>query len=197
MGVIGCGLAMACTNLAIYLLQDRVMKAKLEIAEGAFSVKWNNRRNFEQVRPYLNLALPSLAILILEWSSGDVITILSGYISKNDQACFVIYLSIATTLCSSALGIGTAATTLVGQQIGQNKVGLAKKFAKGIAISAFAYTIVEAVCLTLLRQHLVDLFSRDAEVDFVGHNIFKVYLPYLVVDQWQMALAGVIRGIGK
>jgi Na+-driven multidrug efflux pump len=54
-------------------------------------------------------------ILVLEWAAADIITILSGLISENDQACFVIYLSIATTLAACGLGVGSAATTLVGQ----------------------------------------------------------------------------------
>jgi len=47
MGVVGCGVAMTCTNTLMYIGQNYMMKAQLKRAAPAFAIKWNNEYNFQ------------------------------------------------------------------------------------------------------------------------------------------------------
>ena len=188
---------MACTNLVTYFVQKHVMNNCLIEARSAFEIRWCDRRNFKELREYILLAIPSFLILVLEWSSSEIITILSGNISKRDQAMIIIQLSFSATTSTSALGLGVAASALVGKQIGNNNVYLAKKYAVGVMVIGVFYSIIECSILSLHSDNLIRIITSDPAIQAIVRNLFWLFLFFLTLDKWQIALSGVIRGIGK
>lgn len=102
---LGGGLAMAFSNLFTYILLQLVLKKSLNHASAAFEVKWHDRRNFDQIWEYLKLGIPSMLMLVLEWSAASVMTVVAGKIGLVDQTCAVLYANIQTCVDSIPTGI--------------------------------------------------------------------------------------------
>jgi len=58
----------------------------MEKAKEAAAVRWWDPRNFQNIGEYLSLALPSLLFISAMYSLYDIETVISGWISLEDQA---------------------------------------------------------------------------------------------------------------
>lgn len=99
---------------------------------------------------YMKLGLPSMLFIVLEWSSYDVQTVIAGYISLEDQACQIIMLNLTNNLFTLALGINTAACTLIGTQIGNMNVENAKNYMIAIVKFMIMVGLIEGTILWML-----------------------------------------------
>jgi Na+-driven multidrug efflux pump len=82
--VIGGGIAMAFSNLITYIILQKVLKRTLSHASEAFEVSWRDKRNFGQIRDYLKLGIPSMLMLMLEWSAASLMTVVAGRLGLID-----------------------------------------------------------------------------------------------------------------
>lgn len=172
------------------------MHKHLSCARSALAIRWNDRRNFTKLSHYLSLAIPSCLILVSEWFSGDIMTILSGQISKIDQTAIIIQFNISVIVRTSAIGLGTAACTLVGQQLGNNNVSMAKKYAVAASIAAILSTLIECSIISLNYETLIKFLSNDAAVQAITRNTLTLSLLFQALDKLQTVMWGVVRGLG-
>lgn len=102
---IGGGIAMAVSNLFTYGLMHLVLKRSLPEAHEAFDIEWHDKRNFDEIWDYLKLGIPSMLMLVLEWTAASVMTVIAGRIGLVDQTCAVLYANIQTCVDSIPTGI--------------------------------------------------------------------------------------------
>ena len=90
-----------------------------------------------------------------------------------------------------------AATTFTGQNIGAKKPKRVKQGVyQGIAIS-MAYTAVISVILYLNAEHILKIFSPDAQVIAYGYSTMLILLPFYWTLAIHQILMGSIRGSGR
>ena len=78
---------------------------------------------------YLSIGLPSALMVCFEWWAFEILAILSGYIGVEALACEVIIINIVSFVFMMPLGISFAASSLVGNYLGQGNPRQAKIFA--------------------------------------------------------------------
>ena len=78
---------------------------------------------------FFNIGLPSMIMFCAEGWAFQVLTLLAGLISVEDQAVQVICAVISTTLFMFGSGLQEASSSLIGNMIGANKVGFAWHYA--------------------------------------------------------------------
>jgi len=74
----------------------------------------------------MSLGIPSAMMLCLEWWAYEVMTLMSGYIGVKEQAAQIVLMNMIAFMFMFALGLSSAASTTVGQQIGRGDVVKAK-----------------------------------------------------------------------
>jgi Na+-driven multidrug efflux pump len=67
---------------------------------------------------FLSLAIPSVLIFWINWWIWELIVLISGLISVNDQATCVLHQTIISFFMMAAHGFNQATSTLVGKKIG-------------------------------------------------------------------------------
>ena len=70
-GIKGTGYAGTCTNLIIFIIQNRILR-KVEIIHDIKLIYMSNRQNFSNICLYLKLAIPSLLCVLIEWSAYEI-----------------------------------------------------------------------------------------------------------------------------
>lgn len=63
------------------------MMNRVEEAKEATQVQASDPRNFQNLNEYCALAIPSVFYVTLEWWLYDIMTVIAGLISINDQWC--------------------------------------------------------------------------------------------------------------
>lgn len=173
------------------------MRKVLTEAKPAFTVKWNDRRNFRDVGSYLAISIPSMLLLVFEFSALDIQAILTGHLSLNDQASFVILQNFVLTIYVLPQGVGTAGCTLVGKYLGKGNIEQAKKVIKGLYYYSLVMCGVEGLFMLICRNLITDLFTADEAIRTIGHKIVWTFMIAQLLDFWQCSLSGVIRGLGR
>ena len=93
-------------------------------------------------KSYLALAIPSLLFTFFEWSTVDVMNIMSGYLSIYHLGCQVIIFNINLQIWSIPFGIQKAICTLIGKQIGDQNIEYANKYYREILKFSFLIFII-------------------------------------------------------
>lgn len=90
---------------------------------------------------FMSIGLPSMVMFCAEGWAFQVLTLLAGLISIEDQAVQAICAIVSTTLFMFGSGLQEASSSLIGNMIGANKVGLAWHYAQILS----AFTVIFAL----------------------------------------------------
>ncbi|KAI9269140.1 mate-domain-containing protein, partial [Phascolomyces articulosus] len=163
--------------------------------------KWDllpiHREAFEELTPFLAMAIPGIFSLGSEYAAFEVVTVLVGLLdSSTTMAAQSIIVIADDILCTIPLGVSVATTTRVGYWLGRGLPGHAKMASIVSIILATLIGIIGVIILLATKDNFGYLFSENNEVvDLVG----KV-LPYLalfqLVDGVAGASGGALRGSG-
>ena len=92
--------------------------------------------------------------------------------------------------------LGTAATALVGQQLGSGNPQRAEDIAKRVSFFAFCALCVMAVVQFAFAPYIVRLFLSDPEVVDTGTTLLRVFAFALPGMSIHASLSGALRGAG-
>ena len=193
MGAVGCGLASAITmwlmaiGLTIYVLRHARYKP-LHI----FS-------KFAPVRPavfreILSLGWPIMITIAAESGLFSAISILIGTLGVQIAAAHQIALNFAATMFMIPLALSAAITVRVGHELGAGNA-VAARFAGNVGILFCGlFMSFTAMMMLMFREHVVQLYTRDAEVQAIAISLLLVAAIFQVADGVQIGAAGALRG---
>ncbi len=92
--------------------------------------------------------------------------------------------------------LGTAATALVGQNLGAGRPEMAEAIARRTAAFAVGTLVVMAMLQFALAPHIVRIFSSDPAVVDTGTKLLRVFAFALPGMALHASLAGALRGAG-
>ena len=128
------------------------------------AIHFPNASSFRDWGSYIDLALPAVLNSCSDWWAFEILIFVSGYVGVAHQAAFVILQSIASQIFMVPFGLSTTACTLIGANIGQQDVPMAKRWFKLIT----AYTLVYGLFLTFVllayKVQIASIFTDDQEV---------------------------------
>ncbi|MCM1263584.1 MAG: MATE family efflux transporter [Butyrivibrio sp.] len=103
----------------------------------------------------------------------------------------------AESLCyMPGYGVGTAATTLVGQSLGAGKQELAKKYAWLSVALGMGIMSVMAVLMFLLSPYMFAMLTPDEEVRLLGTQVLRIEAFAEPLYAASIVAAGALRGAG-
>jgi putative MATE family efflux protein len=160
-----------------------------------------NLRNLRPDVPLMirivRIALPSTVQMTLRSSSRLLIVGLIGLYGTYAMAGYGVANRMLLIALIPCFGLGNAAGTLVGQNLGARQPGRAERSAWWVSAYSAGYMVVAAVVLTLAAPWLVALFDPTPEVVAHGTECLRVVAWSLVANSVGVVLARAFDGAGN
>ena len=126
-----------------------------------------------------------------------IMSFFAGQLTTEEMAAHVALLNVLAWLYAFTVGFGNAATTLVGNKLGENNVPEAKAYAKVCLITNFSFSVVGELLALIFRNQIGQLFSSDAKVQEIVSSVVPVIVIANIFDVNQGVFSRIIYGLGK
>jgi len=147
--------------------------------------------------PYLRVAMPSFVLLATEVWTFVLQDFLAGLISTNALAANAIAPQIVVTQYCFGASLSCAATTVIGNLLGEGRAGQARRAACLCVSLVLPCLIPVAIFVYFARQSLPSFFTEDMVVAKLVGDLLLVAQVFCIFDGHQAALTGIINGVGK
>ena len=142
------------------------------------------------------LGLPIGAQHVLEFGAFALVALMMGWMGTQAMAGHQVAINLAALTFMVPLGVGDAASVLVGRAVGRGD----PEGTRGAARAAFAcgvafMTMTGAIFLSL-PEPLARLYSRDPGVIAVAASLIPIAGVFQIFDGTQVVASGVLRGLG-
>jgi MATE family multidrug resistance protein len=144
----------------------------------------------------LRLGLPIGAQHLLEFGAFALVALMMGWLGTRPMAGHQIAINLAALTFMVPLGVGDAASVLVGQAVGRGDPGGTRGAARAALDCGAAFMTATAVVFLVFPGPLARLYSRDLEVIAIAAALIPIAGVFQVFDGLQAVAAGVLRGVG-
>ena len=188
----------ACANnlTAILTLGGQIVYvSRLESIKEAWY--YPTTRTFQNLWPFMKLALPGMLMLVLENLSMEILVLLAGILHSVEMlAAQVILVAIGQFVIMIPYGLALAAVSMVGHSLGANKPAQAQANCRLIVIASTGLCLLVSMLLGFSSSALISLFTDDVEVIQIAESSFGVFLIAFAFDWTQCCTSGLIKGAG-
>ncbi|XP_010496890.1 PREDICTED: protein DETOXIFICATION 12-like [Camelina sativa] len=153
---------------------------------------------FDGIGEFFKYALPSAAMICLEWWSYELIILFSGLLPNPQLETSVLSVCLQTvsTMYSIPLAIAAAASTRISNELGAGN----SRGAQIVVYAAMSLAVVEALIVStslLVGRNLFGhIFSSDKETIAYVAKMAPLVSISLIMDALQGVLSGIARGCG-
>ncbi len=196
MGVEGAGYATGASRWLMLLLLIIFMMRGKHLKDGW--VPWSLRSfSLRAMGALILLGLPIAIHFGVEVWTFQAATLMAGMIGEIELAAHIVVLKIISFTFMFPWGISGAATTRVGNLLGEGDVPQARIAAKtSIGLGAVVMTLAGIMILTL-GEKLPAIFTSDVAVLASAVALLPMAAGFQIFDGIQAVSAGVLRGAGK
>nr|XP_015612773.1 protein DETOXIFICATION 16 isoform X2 [Oryza sativa Japonica Group] len=181
------------TNFAVLAFYARL--------SGACKTTWTgfSMNAFRELRRFTELAVPSAMMVCLEWSSFEILVLLSGILPNPqlETAVLSISLSTASLLIMVPRGIGSSLSTRVSNELGGGHPRAARMAVRVATAMTVLVCLVLVIAMILLRNVWGYAYSNEEEVVAYIASMLPILAVSFFVDGINGALSGVLTGCGK
>ncbi|KAL4335942.1 hypothetical protein GQ457_07G021660 [Hibiscus cannabinus] len=195
LGTIGAAFSMGSSYYLNVILIALYMKfsSKCDKTRSAFS-----KEVFHSTRVFFRFALPSAAMVCLEWWASEVLIFLSGLLPNPKLEASVLSICFSVTYVHFFIpyGIGATTSTRVANELGAGNPQAAKMAVWLLLSISVLEAIVVGTILYFCRNFLGYVFSNDKEVVDHVADIVPFMCLSIFLDALQAVFSGVARGCG-
>ncbi|KAM9857660.1 multidrug and toxin extrusion protein 1-like [Aulostomus maculatus] len=147
--------------------------------------------------PFVQLAIPSMLMLCLEWWMFEVGGFLAGVISEAELGAQSITYELAVVAYMFPMGFSAAASVRVGNALGAGNIKQAKLSSKVPIISAFITACFVGASLSISRNVIGYIFTSEEDILQRVSDVMVVFFFVHLADAVAGVAGGVLRGAGK
>ncbi|XP_069471277.1 multidrug and toxin extrusion protein 1-like [Ambystoma mexicanum] len=152
---------------------------------------------FQEWDSFINLAIPSMLMLCIEWWSYEIGSFLAGVIGMVELGAQSILYEVATVVYMMPLGFSIAVSVRVGNALGAGLAEQAKKSAAVALIVTEMCAFGSCILLASLKDVVGFIFTSDREIVSLASQIIPVYAVSHLFDACVCIGCGILRGTGK
>jgi len=194
MGLNGAGLATLISRIFMMLFMYAFVRFNQR-----FSRYWIDSSkillSWSIVKKMLNLGVPMAFQLIFEVGAFSVTAIMIGWMGSTALAAHQIAINMASITYMAALGIASAATIRVGNQLGMKNYKMLREAVFTCFIMVTAFMILMAALLVTGRHFWPSLYIDNSEVQMVAASLLVVAALFQLSDGIQVVGLGALRGM--
>lgn len=194
LGVVGAalGTALADTTVALLMLYYACFRSdKLKFRKGG---SWKLDRHI--LKNAVKIAVPMTLDHIFMCSAYVAGTYIIAPLGSVAIAANSLAITAESLCYMPGYGIGSAATTLVGQSIGANKKEHAKSFAYISTMLGMIFMGTMAIVMFLVAPEIFNMLTTDGEAANLGVKVIRVELIAEPLYAASIVCAGAFRGAG-
>ena len=150
----------------------------------------------EELLQFLKIGLPIGGSWIIESISWALMTIYVASIDPEGLAAHIIVFTIIHFSFMPAVAFSIAASTLVGQYLGAERIDLAKRSANKAIISSMMLMGIFGIFFVVSRGRLIALFNPDPAVVEMGSVLLLIAAGFQLLDAIGIAISGILKGAG-
>ncbi|MCO5603639.1 hypothetical protein L7F22_057790 [Adiantum nelumboides] len=157
-----------------------------------------SRQSLKYMGSFLKLALPSAAMLCLEWWCYEILVLLSGLL-PNPQlqtSTLSICLNFANTTFQIPFGLAATVSTRVSNELGANRPQAAYRAVLVGETLIQSQALIVSILVLSFHSVLGHVFSGDGEVIEAVAEMLKLLAISSFLDSNQAVLSGIARGCG-
>ena len=121
-------------------------------------------------------------MLLAEGWAFNILGVLAGLISVQDQAVNTILLQMIAVMFMVPQGIQSAACAIIGEQIGANRVPLAKSYFQIMSLSVISLLFMVQALVYFSKDAIVRVFTEDAAVRELADSCIFIIIIAFVPD---------------
>lgn len=158
-----------------------------------------SREAFRGIPGFLKLAVPSAAMVCMEWWSFELLVLLSGLLPNPKLETAVMSICFNTYVFAFMLpmGLGAAVSIRVSNELGAGRPEAARLATRVVMLIAFSLGISEGLVMVLARNLLGYAYSNEKEVAMYTARLMPILAVSTLFDCLQCVLSGVVRGCGR
>ncbi len=201
LGILGAGLATAVSQyiilaiLAVAIFFERHFSTSYR---RAVALVWKG----DLIRRITRFGLPSGIHVLLDISTFTVFVFITGRMDSLSFSASNIAFSINHLIFAPLMGIGIAATILVGQRMGDKDTKGAARVCRNSLLLGYLYLMVCVAIIGGFNETILKLFyPADATFTYeaylsLGRNLIAIFLAWAFFDVLNIVLGGALKGAG-
>jgi MATE family multidrug resistance protein len=142
------------------------------------------------------LGLPIGAQHVLEFGAFALVALMMGWMGTEAMAGHQVAINLAALTFMVPLGVGDAASVLVGQAVGRGDPEGTRGAARAAFVCGVTFMAMTAAVFLSLPEPLARLYSRDLGVIGVAASLIPIAGVFQIFDGTQVVASGVLRGLG-
>jgi MATE family multidrug resistance protein len=148
------------------------------------------------IRRFLRTGFPIGGQWLLDMSAFALFTTLVARMGNTSMAATQAMISLLSMSFMQAIGIGLAATTLVGRYKGAGDLGSAVRSYRSARKLGLGLATGIAVLFVTAPEALLSMYTSDAEVLRLGRPLLALGAAFQLFDAVQIVAGGALRGAG-
>jgi MATE family multidrug resistance protein len=144
----------------------------------------------------LKLGIPIGVSHFVEYANFAAIALLMGLLGTTAMAAHQIAINIASLTFMVPMGVGAAASVMVGNAIGRQDAPGARRFAYAALVVGAGFMCVSALFMLTVPQLLARIYTNDTAVLAIAVVLLPIAGLFQVFDGLQVVGSGVLRGAG-
>lgn len=194
MGVRGAALGTACAEIVIAFLM--LFFACVKSDKLSFMKDGSWRLQSKCMTTAVRLAVPAAIERTIMSSAYVVSTLIIAPLGTVSVAANSLAITAESFCYMPGYGIGSAATTLVGQSIGAKRKDLARRFARISVLLGVLFMSFTAVIMFIAAPGIFALLTPDVGVRALGVNVLRIEAFAEPLYAASIVCAGALRGAG-
>ncbi|OXB71884.1 UNVERIFIED_CONTAM: hypothetical protein H355_004230 [Colinus virginianus] len=146
---------------------------------------------------YIQLALPSMLMMCIEWWTFEIGSFLAGLLSVVELGAQSVIYELSSAAYMVPLGFSVAVSVRVGNALGSGDVLQAKTSCITALLCAEVFAVVVATLLGTLKDVVGYIFTNDKEIVVLVSKVVTIFAPFHLFDAAAATCGGVLRGTGK
>ncbi|XP_068178792.1 multidrug and toxin extrusion protein 1-like isoform X2 [Antennarius striatus] len=147
--------------------------------------------------PFIQLAIPCMLMLCLEWWMFEIAAFLAGVISKTELGAQTILYELTVVAYMIPLGLSAAASVRVGNALGAGNPEQAKLSCRVLLICAFIIACLVGGSLCIARNFIGYIFTSEQDIVRRVADVMIIFCFTHMADALSGVNGGVLRGAGK
>ena len=152
--------------------------------------------SLDHLWPQCVLSLQSASMTVWARWAVEMISIISAFVGDDVLAAQTILKGISTAFFNIPMGLSTASVILVGSNIAQGKIKLAKEYSMRNLEIAAIWGVLVAIILLSFETSLVEIFTEIENIKALCFKAFYQFTLFVVGEVIEGSFAGIIRGLG-
>lgn len=153
--------------------------------------------HLEPLGRMLRLGLPIGFQYVLEFGAFAFVALMMGWLGTRQMAGHQVAINLASLTFMVPLGVGDAASVLVGHAVGRSDPAGARSMARAALICGASFMSTTALLFLTAPQFLAGLYTGDASVIAVAALLIPLAGVFQVFDGLQVVAGGILRGLGE